>query len=321
MNLSYINRIVYMVGVICVSGKYKFNLDKLTVRKSGTNYESKRINIFPSGTGNNEFDEALEIAGYSYDPLQDIFYSNLDAWQRNFGYCRLYDELAAPMGMIADSEPIYFEYNGKEWLIEFWKGQYDYVTGGEIGVYTDSARLNIPDAFSGTFYRSASNSEHLQISFQLIKNGKTLFTRDGRHWWLTGFKLGEFSEPSELTMDISITFNSIPMRKAFVSGLLNVGYSNTEFKINKKTVSLIFDTPRTPQPITRTPHTDWIIQRKNEYICKKYREITEHYDNIPDKIQALKDEAPEMYKNIIDIGKTRHLSDIFEKIKKYLGNN
>lgn len=59
-------------------------------------------------TSNNEDDiyKAIEAAGYSYDPKQDIFYSNMDAWQRNMGYCRLYDEAAAPMGMIIDCEPI-----------------------------------------------------------------------------------------------------------------------------------------------------------------------------------------------------------------------
>ena len=89
-----------------------------------------------NGTGDATFDKAIDICGYAYDPNQDIFYSKMDAWQRDFGYCRLYDETASPMGMVIDCEPIYFVYSGKRWLIEMWKGQYDLTTGGEVGVYT-----------------------------------------------------------------------------------------------------------------------------------------------------------------------------------------
>jgi len=67
----------------------------------------EEFSVVPEGTGNDELDKAIEIAGYSYDPKQDIFYSTMDPWQRDIGYCRLYDELAAPLGMIIDCEPIY----------------------------------------------------------------------------------------------------------------------------------------------------------------------------------------------------------------------
>jgi uncharacterized protein (DUF927 family) len=55
------------------------------------------------------------IAGFAYSKQQDIFYSTLNAWQRSFGYSRLYDEAAAHFAMIVDSEPIYFDYDGKRW--------------------------------------------------------------------------------------------------------------------------------------------------------------------------------------------------------------
>jgi len=102
----------------------------------------------------------------------------------------LYDEAAAPLGMIVDCEPIHFEYKGKRWLIQFWKGVYA----------TDKPDINIPGLFKGTFYNSIKDDEFLWMSFTLKKNGKVLFERGDRHWWLTGFKLGEFSQPWELTM-------------------------------------------------------------------------------------------------------------------------
>ena len=66
------------------------------------------------------FNEFLKPYGYIYDPHRDIFYTHINAWQRDMGYTRLYDEAAAPTSMIIDCEPIYFEYNNKRWLIEFW---------------------------------------------------------------------------------------------------------------------------------------------------------------------------------------------------------
>lgn len=279
--------------------------------KTVTSRNGDKLLSLPQGTGNEELDRAIEMAGYSYDSVQDIFFSTMDPWQRNVGYCRLYDEAAAPLGMIIDSEPIYFEYQGKKWMIGLWKGQYDLVTGGEIGVYIGVLDLNIPGVFSGTFYNAVSNSDQLQMSYSLKKNGNTLFTREGKHWWLTGFKLGEFSEPSELQMDIIITLQNDTMREAFVSGLRNAGYLDNSFKLDEKTVSFTFDIPHTPQPITRTKETDWIIQRKNQLLSEKYQEITGPYNTLQDKVKALEEQAPEMYEQILTIGKNKKLYEIF----------
>lgn len=271
------------------------------------------------GTGIYELDTVIEVSGYSYDSKQDIFYSNMDAWQRSVGYCRLYDEAAAPMGMIIDCEPIYFEYDGKRWMVEFWKGQYDLTTGCEIGVYTtEGPDLDIPGVFNGTFYNCASNEDLLQISYSLKKNNEVLFTREDKHWWLTGFKLGEFSEPSDLTMDINITLKDETMRNAFVKGLKNANYTDDEIIQNGTTVSLRFSETHVPQPFTRTKETDSIIQWKNKQLCDKYQDITKNCINMPDKIQTIMEQAPEMYEEIMKIGKIKKLFDIYKTIEKYL---
>jgi hypothetical protein len=288
---------------------------------SGMKVSKTRVggNKVKSLTGDAELDKAIETAGYSYDQKQDIFYSNMDAWQRNMGYCRLYDEAAAPFGMIVDCEPIYFEYEEKKWLIEFWKGQYDLTTGCEIGVYTSAGPdLNINGLFNGTFYNCASDEERLQMSLILKKNGKTLFTRKGKHWWLTGFKLGEFSDPSELTIDLIITLKDKKMRNAFLKGLKMAGYLKEEIIVEGNVVGLKFNKPRTSQPISRITKTDWIIQRKNKLLCDNYQDITKSYNNFPDKIRAIQEQAPGIYEKIIKIGNNEHLYRIHEKIKDYL---
>jgi hypothetical protein len=312
-----------LVLILMLSGAYFLIIYSRLNRyiSSGMKVSKMRIggNKVKSVTGDAELDKAIETAGYSYDQKQDIFYSNMDAWQRNMGYCRLYDEAAAPFGMIVDCEPIYFEYEEKKWLIEFWKGQYDLTTGCEIGVYTSAGPdLNIKGLFNGTFYNCARDEERLQMSLILKKNGKTLFTRKGKHWWLTGFKLGEFSDPSELTIDLIITLKDEKMRNAFLKGLKMAGYLKEEIFVKGNTVGLKFNKPRTSQPISRKTKTDWIIQRKNKLLCDNYQDITKSYNNFPDKIRAIQEQAPGIYEKIIKIGNNEHLYRIHEKIKDYL---
>lgn len=265
-----------------------------------------------------DFSEAIEFSGFTYDPEQDIFFSNMDAWQREFGYCRLYDEAAAPFGMIVDCEPIYFEYGGRHWLIEFWKGQYDLTTGCEIGVYfTDAPSIDIAGVFNGTFYQSVSNNDLLQMSFTLKKNNKVLISRYGKHWWLTGFKLGEFSQPSELTMKVYIALKDEKMQRAFFNGLKNAGYADREIKRSGVSVSFIFGQPKTHQPYTRTGFSDSIIQRKNLYLCSKYKDIAGEYSNLQDKLNAIRERSPRLYRRIKSFGLKEKTYKKCLKMNKY----
>ena len=82
-----------------------------------------------------QLNDDLRSAGFAYDYKNDYFYSLKNCWQREAGYCRLYDEGAPLFNMVMDCEPITFSYRGKRWLIELWKGQYGITTGAEIGIY------------------------------------------------------------------------------------------------------------------------------------------------------------------------------------------
>ena len=263
-------------------------------------------------------DEFLDSLGYSYDEYQDIFFSKLNAWQREMGYCRLYDEAAAPLSMIIDCEPIYFEYDNKKWLIEFWKGQYGMTTGCEVGVYVSNGPDLNTDFFNGTFYESVEDEDLLNMSLVLEKNGEVLFERNDLHWWLTGFKLGEFSYPHELTVYLKIRFNKKLMRDEFIKGLKRTGYLDEEIFVVRNSVRLIFDRPKTTQPFTRNEITDSIMQINNKELCDKYEYITKDYDNFPDKINAVRKLNPDLFEEILMIGKSKSLFKSFFDIEKYL---
>ena len=68
-------------------------------------------------------DELLEPFGFRYMASQDIITSRIDAFQRKLGYCTLYDKTALTFHMVFDALPVYFNYHGRTWLIEFGKGQ------------------------------------------------------------------------------------------------------------------------------------------------------------------------------------------------------
>ncbi len=264
-------------------------------------------------------DELIGTAGYAYSPKNDIFFSTMYAWQRSMGYCRLYDEAAAPLGMIIDSEPIRFSYGGRRWLIEFWKGQYGMTTGCEIGVYSSTwPDLNIPGVFDGTFYSCASNQDRLYMAFVLYKNGEELITRKGKHWWLTAFKLGEYSEPSELSMDVYISLKSRGMRDAFLKSLMKAGYTEEEFEVRKTTVAIHYDKPHTRQPYTRSAATDKLMLAQLKRNCEVYQALTKGFTRMKDKMKAVKDGSPELYDEMFKIGKTASIFSMFDKIKNYL---
>ncbi|HZK24379.1 MAG TPA: DUF4474 domain-containing protein [Oscillospiraceae bacterium] len=260
------------------------------------------------GTGNAGIDHAFAKVGYVYDQQQKIFFSHRQAWQRDYGYCQLYDEMLAPLSMIIDCEPIYFNYEQRRWMIEFWKGQYALTTGCEVGVYyTEAENINIPGVFNGPFYNCVGDADLLDMSCTLYKDGKKLFTRADKHWWLTGFILGEFSDPTDLTLDVSITLKDEAMLAAFLEGLRSTGYQEDEYKITERSVSLTLAKPRTAQPITRTPEIERIMQWKNKLLCDLYQSITNNITSVIERMEFIKENAPDLYEEIMRMGKNKQL--------------
>lgn len=249
----------------------------------------------------------LEPFGFAYDQAKDIFYSIMYPWQRNYGYGKPYDVTAPLLSMIIDSEPIYFEYNNRNWLIEFWKGQYGMTTGAEIGVYSSKSNVSVSDII----YEAITDKDLLAMSFILKKKSDVLFKRSEKHWWLTSFKLGEFSKPSDLVMEISIELKDKVMRDAFVKSLNKVGYK--AIAVNNNVVSLTFDKPYTKKPITRNKIIDYIMQKYNKHNCNLFNKITKDYNNALDKINYIRSFLPGMYTQLFNFSKTENLFMFYKK--------
>jgi hypothetical protein len=243
------------------------------------------------------FNDCLDEAGFAYEPNGDIFVSKIDAWQRNFGYCLFFDSFANLFTMIIDFEPVSFEYGGKMWLIEFWKGQYGPCTGAEIGVYwADPEKLRLYNC-----YDAVPDSSMLSMSFSLVKSEKVLFTRSGRHWWLTGFMAGEFSEPEELEMEISVKLLSPGMLQAFSKALMKSGHRVTMDAANSS-VSFRYGHPSAQNKTSRVRRL--VVQRINRCYCTLYNRLVSGMGPFPadHKIAALLSQNPHLIKKIKKIG-------------------
>lgn len=266
--------------------------------------------------------DALEPYGFMYDKANDVICTRMNPWQREVGYCKLYDEAAPALNMIIDSEPIYFEYDNRRWLIEFWKGQYGMTTGGEIGVYvTDKDDIDIPGVFSGPFFQAVSDKERLLMEFKLKRNENELFKRREYHWWLTGFDLGNFSNPSDLSMEAKIFFPNERMKYEFLKGLKNAGYDSNEFRDVNYMVYIHFQTPKSKQPNNHFKITIYFSQIMNKMYCNLYNFITKDFDRTIDKIDFLRSYYPYLFRIVAGNNRVKKLQKIYKKIYSYLNSN
>ena len=258
----------------------------------------KKIRCMPSCEKNQIINELVMPFGYRYICQQDIFSTTKDAWQRDFGYMEAYNRSASYFSMVFDNQPIYFDYNGRTWLIQLWKGQYGINSGGEVGIYC-SDEIVPPQLRKLTLFYSVKDKDMLDISIRLYKNNQIIGRIKDRHWWLSIFDLGEYSNPHELSMDISITFTNKEMRNSFILALIDSGYSYNDiyvaggrvyFKYNKYSDFTIF---------ARMQRS--ISQWKNRMYCKLFFNLTAPFSSSLDRALCLYYYIPFAFRHLFSV--------------------
>lgn len=246
--------------------------------------------------------DLAEPFGFSYDSDWGIITSRLDAPQKSFGYQNLYDQTAVHFHMVFDCEPIYFDYQGRTWMIEFWKGQYGINIGGEIGIYCADTIIP-PGRYEQTVFHGVSEKELLPVSMELNFKGKPLFCISRLHWWLTGFCTGKYADPRDLSMNVSLTFPNEEMMNSFTKSLLCRGYASCDVCIFGLTVSFSFSIPHSKQPkhCLGFPFAQW----KNRLLCRLYGYITRPFDCALDQILFLYFFLPAAFRRTLRFQKHR----------------
>ncbi len=246
--------------------------------------------------------ELLEPFGYCYLSSQDLFSTRTDAWQRTVGYSSFYDKAASRLNMIFDYLPVYFDYEGRTWLLELWKGQYGINTGGEIGIYYADRILDEKERQT-TLFTCVEDEDMLPMHMVLCRSTSPVANLEGWHWWLTAFRPGLFSGPDDLTLQASITFPTAEMAGAFVTGLFENDYTTTEIRRYCNTVS--FSLLHTLSASGFLPGLRAkIAQKKNRFWCKIYLYITRPFQLSRDRVLYLYYYLPLAFRKTLRVRKT-----------------
>lgn len=244
--------------------------------------------------------ELVNPFGFEYLLSQDIFTSRKDAWQREFGYCWLYDKSADLANMVFDCEPIYFDYEGCTWMIELWKGQYGINVGAEIGIYRADGLVSRNQRTTAMFHTVPDNDLPF-FEYTLFRESCSMYRIAQRHWWLTGFRMGEYERPDHLFMKIEITFPSCEMQNAFVRGLIDCGYAQEEIHVWNLQVSFGFSRPHTRQPRCIHRIRSAFAMWKNRIFLKIYCRVTKHFCFTMDKLLYLYEYLPFAFRHMMHI--------------------
>lgn len=179
------------------------------------------------------FDKA-SIASYKYDPDGNYYYTDdKNAWQSNFGFNEGYDSMAPVTMMFYDTVRTKFNYGGKEWMVQTWKGQYGYAfVGGEVGVYTRKA------GSSGSHYNCAQKEDWLKMEMLFMwdenqtGNYEPIFQRPYTdYWWCTGFVVGFDGQKNrhQFRLMTRITFKDTEMADAFCEAFEKNGFKRVDY--------------------------------------------------------------------------------------------
>ena len=239
--------------------------------------------------------------GFSYELCHDVFTSRTDAWQKEFGYSGLYDKNAVHFNMVFDCEPVYFDHNGRTWLIEFWKGQYGINIGSEIGIY--QAEDIIPPAErKNVLFHAVPEKDMVSFSVRLFNGTSLLYSLSRRkHWWLAGFSMGCYSVPELLKMEITISFGNRQMMHAFLGGMKKIGYLPGEISICGNSVSFDFDRPKTRQPrMSHLLNSAWALWKDRLFLFL-YCRVTKVFCHTLDKLLYLYEYLPFVFRHMMRI--------------------
>ena len=154
--------------------------------------------------------DTAAMSGNVLDMKKDssgVYHANIDCWQQHFGYNKLYDILF-DIGTSMHAEEFPFSYNGKNYKLWAWKG--DYITlgaGAELGIYC-----------GGDPHWFVDKSLAMEMSLWLDYNGENIITYHPieYQWWITGFNPNYQNVNAEdLTAEFCIVFNDQVMYKEF----------------------------------------------------------------------------------------------------------
>ncbi len=253
LGLNYVAYIYYFLGVymsviqLCeiysVPNSEAPNLHEVYIRlvfKDGGEQVMNPKIVIDSETGQvfNYDNKGIVGLGYNFNLTDLVIYTTVDCWMRDFGFCLFYDFVAglSPVFFRYDTRRFKFDYNGMEYMIQAWKGNYLIANGGEVGIYCrDDSRF-------GSYYDCANDEQMLNMSMQVLHKDKILVDEGPMlHWWINGFNLSDkIYLPESLTMKFSIEMTDEEMLNAFCKSIDKHYMQDVSYTVDGMTVNVIW---------------------------------------------------------------------------------
>ena len=212
---------------------------RLTYKDGGTDVYRPRIfinTVTGECTGND--DTGLVGIGFNYNLAELMVYATIDGWMREFGFCIMYDLAANSMPLLWHyvTRRFEFEYDGLEWMIQIWKGNYLITNGGEVGVYNRT-----PDKW-GSFYNCATDDQLMEMTLQIYHGDDLLVNQEPQyHWWINGFKMCDrMYIPNSLTMHFTIEMPNEEMLNAFCESIDNHYRRDVKYTVDGLKISVVW---------------------------------------------------------------------------------
>lgn len=219
-----------------------------------TNYEVMLRLTYKDGTGDimhpgiyinsktgrctNKDGTGLIGTGFEVNLSEMVVYATINSWMRDFGFCMFYDVAALSMPLLwrYDTRRFKFDYNGQEWMIQAWKGNYLITNGAEVGVYNRH-----PLRF-GSYYDCASDEQLMEMSMQLYHGDDLLVDQKPQmHWWINGFNMcGRHYIPASLTLKFSIEMPDTEMVEAFTKSIDRHYMHDVTYTVDGTTVYVVW---------------------------------------------------------------------------------
>ena len=175
--------------------------------------------------------------GYDFSVKELVAYSPVNIWMRNFGFCLFYDIFSYSTPFFNYHTRRYkFDYDGLEWMIQIWKGNYLISNGGEVGLY------NRKPGSVGSYYNCANDEQMMEMTMDIYHGDELLLHRGPQvHWWLNGFKMSDtIYIPASLRMEFSIVMKDEAMVRAFCNAIKNHYRRDATYTVDGLTVSVVW---------------------------------------------------------------------------------
>ena len=212
---------------------------RLVFRDGGEQVMNPKI-VINSETGDVYYydNKGIVGTGFNFNLSELLVYATVNCWMREYGFCLFYDIVANMMPIFFNyrTRRFKFDYNGMEYMIQIWKGNYLIANGGEVGIYCRD------ESKSGTYYDSANDEQMLNMSMQIIHGDKILVNKEKMlHWWINGFNLGtRMYIPESLTMKFSIEMSDEEMLNAFCKSIDNHYLHDVTYTVDDLTVNVVW---------------------------------------------------------------------------------